>query len=655
MAETSQITTQVPWKLWPVGLILFIPLLQWVPYWFPVPENVVSASAAVGYSTKHAYNIIFVFVACCIMIGWLAARRHDSNSLVKAAPVSPTPQHSISNVQKWLERCLASILPWIIYCPLFLPRYGPFVEDTYFLSLLNRMHDGQIPYADFETLYSPLMVYLPYYWSQIVGHSMVGYYAYICILESLQYLLIVVLLQKYIPNTKHRLLAIILLSGMMFNTLLAPTWNGLRRLFPLLILLYASQATNSTIRSLLSGLLLGLMMAYSHDFGAACAIGLAGAYLVEFANTRSLQIIMRLAMIGIVSLCIWVLTTWAVLGNHADAYFQHSVYSMGRYSQEGGFQFYWTLNSLAVFALIIGTALLVGAGSATKGKLSDGDLFLVATFVYAIIAMKSGMNRCDMWHLVPPTFGLVLWWILPLNKSRFSPPKSISSVMISIAAIISTTYFIALAPTGQYYVSGLLKGGRDVLSGISPTFSGSTRFPSILRENSYPEKAQTELAEYLNQPDQRDRPVFLYSRLWSLDKAIGIIPKTYPTDDFLLSESAGIKLGEYVSGPTNPLVIVDKPVFDAIYAHNKPSDSISELETSDYFNRRNNDTPMKKLLRLTSTVHYVAAPIENIEKEKRWMRTVGFELKKTHHKVAQFGQFVVLSSITSHNQAFGGS
>jgi len=484
---------------------------------------------------------------------------------------------------------------------------------------------------------------------------MVGYYAYICLLESVQYLLIVVLLQIYIPNAKHRFWAILLISGMVFNTLLSPTWNGLRRLFPVLILLYASQATQSTNKSLISGLLLGLMMAYSHDYGAACAIGLAGAYLAAYANMRSLPILFRLAMIGIVSLAVWILTTWSILGTDTVRYFEHSIYSMSRYSQEGGFQFYWTLNSLAVFSIIIGSALLIGQGSLRKQHFSTADLFLISAFVYTIIALKSGMNRCDMWHLVPPTFGLVLWWILPLDKYRFSAPKPIRTAMVGIIAVMSTTYLIALAPTGQHYLTGLYNGAKDVLSGRTPSFSSNTRIPSILAENSDPEPAQTQLAEYINRPELRVRPVFLYSRLWGLDKAIGVVPETYPTDDFLLSESAGIELGKYVAGPAKPLVVLDQPLFDAIYQNATLPDSMSKLEASAYFDRRNNSTLMKQILRLTSTVHYVAAPIENIEKEKRWIRTVGVKLKTSHRKIAQFGQYVVLEPINNNEHYIEGS
>ncbi len=651
MNKTATMNPDSFWKLWPFAMLLFIPLLQWAPYWFPVPIDVVSASAAVGYSTKYAYLLIVLFAVICIVAGWVTTKNKNANNNVDNDGPEPfTTNDSIPEVQKWLERSLAVILPWIVYCPIFLARYGPFVEDSYFLSLLNRMHSGQIPYADFETLYSPLLVYLPYYWSQLVGHSMAGYYAYICLLESAQYLLIVVLLQSYLPNTKHRFWAIVLISGMVFNTLLSPTWNGLRRLFPVFIILYASRSTESTKRSLICGCLLGLMMAYSHDYGAACAIGLAAGYLTSYANSRSLSVLIRLVTLSMTSLCIWIFTTWIILGSNTVTYFQHSIYSMSRYSQEGGFQFYWTLNSLAVFSLITGSALLIGAGTTRKQHFSTADLFLVSAFVYAIIALKSGMNRCDMWHLVPPTFGLVLWWILPLNKNRFTPPRSITTAMTFIVAIISATYLIALAPTGQHYVTGLLNGAKDVLSGAKPSFSANTRIPSILAENSSPEPAQVDLAKYLNEPTRRDRPIFFYSRLWALDKALGVVPETYPTDDFLLSESAGIELGKYVSGPSKPLVVLDGPLFEAIYTDDTLLANMAKLEDSGYFDRRNNSTPMKKILRLTSTVHYIAAPIENVEKEKRWMRTVGKELKISHRKVAQFGRYVVLEPTDANIQ-----
>src|SRR5205807_576032 len=101
-----------------------------------------------------------------------------------------------------------------------------------FLTVLHRMHSGLRPYRDFEFAYGPLMVYMAHGWMLAFGYSMRSYYALICLLEAIQFSALILVMRRWIPNFRARMLAFGFLTVFLFDTLLGLNWNGMRRLLP---------------------------------------------------------------------------------------------------------------------------------------------------------------------------------------------------------------------------------------------------------------------------------------------------------------------------------------------------------------------------------------------------------------------------------------
>ncbi len=91
-----------------------------------------------------------------------------------------------------------------LYAPPFLARYGPYIEDSLFLNYLLRMHCGLTPYRDFQFIYGPLMLYPAFYWTEIFGYSMSSFFGYLSLLEGLQFAVLILVLQRYLPTRSKR-------------------------------------------------------------------------------------------------------------------------------------------------------------------------------------------------------------------------------------------------------------------------------------------------------------------------------------------------------------------------------------------------------------------------------------------------------------------
>jgi hypothetical protein len=351
------------------------------------------------------------------------------------------------------------------------------------------------------------------------------------------------------------------------------------------------------------------------------------------------------AYLLVVAFTVWFLCTIVLLGDTFPTYVKVSLFALDRYGREGGFPFYWTVNSLATFAFFSLALIVVGRGlgKAGKPKIAAGDYFLFGGLVYALVGLKSGLNRADMWHLAPPFLVLIFAFILPLPKQLFAYTRRVHQLAISLILIMAATYFAALTPTGSYYASGLIRGLRDSVMAESrqEIHEVNTRAPTIELERSFPSPDVLELGRYLADPIRKHRPVVLYSRLWSLDKRLGVHRMTYPTDDFLLSDQAGYGVRDFLEEREDAVVIMDRPIFEHIFHVVDPNEDARTM--ADYRDRRETKTPVKRVLRWLSTIHYSAAPIETEEKEKRWERTVGSYVRTHYHKVAQFGELIVLA------------
>ena len=283
------------------------------------------------------------------------------------------------------------------------------------------------------------------------------------------------------------------------------------------------------------------------------------------------------------------------------------------------------------------TVVIVGRGlGRPNGKeISQGDLLLFGGLVYALLGMKSGLNRADMWHIASPMLILIFAYLLPLPTRLFSYSRGLRGLIVALILLIAGTYFIALAPSGSFYARGWFSGLQDTVESFAvgkEPVRGITRAPSVEIERTNPDKDILALGEYLADPSRVTRPVVLYGRVWSIDKRIGVFKTTYPTDDFLLSDEGGNDVAEYLREHGDAFVILDSDDYERLYSLRERQDVLYEK------------TLMKRILAWTSTVHFTGANLEYEQKAKRWARTVGAYLIPNYQKAAVFGRYVDLES-----------
>lgn len=629
-----------------LGLALFLaflPLLGIVPYWFSVDPEVASAAASVGYNNQAAYILVVLAALLALGVLAMAGRRGyfdspgqtsgSTSSSSQAKPLAPNKRHI-------LEVGAVFLVVYSLYFPWFLARYGPYIEDSYFLTVLHRMHGGQQPYVDFEFVYGPLMAYLPYFWTKLTGFSMVSYFSFVALLEAVQFALLLVVLQRYFPTFRVRLAVLLLIGAFLFNTLLGPSWNGLRMLLPVFIMVLVATRPNSVLALSMASALLGVLLAYSHDFGIFCLVGVLAIYGLKVVRGQGLASALPAFLIVPLSAVVWSLITVALLGAAFPDYIESTFYTLRRFSAaEAAFPFYWTVNSLATFGLLVLALVIVGRALGKKGdvQIGAGDLLLFGGLTYSLVALKSGLNRADMWHLASPMLILIFAFVLPLPKQLFAYARPASQLAVALILVMGFTYLAALSPSGSYYARGLLLGFRDTAMspGQAPTVMAQTRGLTIEPERSFPDPDVMGLGGYLADTERRERPVVLYAGVWGLDKRIGVYKQTYLTDDFLLSDQSGYAVRDFLQARPDAFIVMERQIYQSTFS--TPDANIRPEPLRVYA-----ETATKKVLSWLSTVHFNAVEIEHQEKLQRWDRTVGYYVRSHYHQVAEFGDLVVL-------------
>ncbi|REJ76259.1 MAG: hypothetical protein DWQ47_11640 [Acidobacteria bacterium] len=622
-----------------IGLFaLLVPALLTVPYLFPPQGSLASAAAVAGYSNRVAHLTVAAFAFAAVLI--FAICRWSGVFSDHAVETDPTegPRPADSSRRYLVELVVVGLGMLLLYFPPFLSRYGPFIEDNYFMSVLHRINAGQIPYVDFEFLYGPLMVSLASFWTSAFGFSMVSYYSLLALMEVALFVSLLWLLQKYFPSQWTRYLVFIALSVLFFNTLMGVNWSGIRRFLPVLILIYFAKDPSSK-KVLVSGsLMIGALLAFSHDYGT---VGLAAAlamYGLNFLRGRFVESIGNGLAVLVISIVTWLMISYALLGGGIVAYLENSLDIINRFGAgEQGFPFYWTLNSVSVFGLLVFAAAVIGNGIGKKKETAvlAGDYLLFAGLAFALVGLKSGLNRADMWHLAWPMLVIVFAFVLPIPRSLFKLPRAANSFAIGLIGVLVCTYLLALAPTASFYLSGLARGSIDTVAGTERKQGLPTRAPSIEFEKSSPSQEVVELGNYLADESREHKPVVFYEEAWGLDKRIGVYNEVYPIDDFLLSDRRGIEIRVFLEKNPEAFVVMEKDAYERILNSN-----LREPESSSAAN-----TPMKTVLSWTSTIHYQYVEIEDREKAKRWDRTVGAFAVQNRSKIAEFGELVLLGSL----------
>ncbi|HYQ72172.1 MAG TPA: hypothetical protein VET88_09630, partial [Gammaproteobacteria bacterium] len=313
-------------------------------------------------------------------------------------------------------------------------------------------------------------------------------------------------------------------------------------------------------------------------------------------------------------------------------YFDNVAEVVGMMSKgHAGFRFYWTVNSLVLFGLLTLSIAAIGRGlfPEKQERMLPGDRLLVGGVLCAIVMLKSGLTRADLWHFNAGFLTLLFAFLLPLPAGAMAITGMQQKVAKGLVVMASVTYLVGIAPTGSLYVTSYLHGFVDTLSHRGMSVESVTRVSNFEIERTEPRSQYVELGRYLAAPERAGRPVLFYGRAWWVPPLVGVCAGGYKLDDLMYSEFSRPE-SEYLKQHPDALIVMRVDDYESLYGLREK-------------HARMEMTPFKRLGRLLSTVHYDATSIESQLKDKARERLTGRSLPKTHTRVAQFGDHVVLA------------
>lgn len=617
----------------------FLVLLVVIPRLVPTSTGVVSAAAVDGYNTEAAFwtallwSLLVIFTFAMLQHLRLRATSHIGTPANEASTslVGEARPGSLA----WRELLAVFTLFALAYFPFFLARYGPYMEDIIFISALDRMDCGQLPYRDFAFVYGPLMIYPVWAWSQVFGVSMVSYYGFLALIEGAQFALLMGVLQYFIPQRRQRYWVFLLLLPFLFDTLLGLNYNGMRRLVPALVLILAAHRPFSRPANILCAIVLGLHLAYSHEFALAALLGVLGMYGVMLLQGERAESIRAASLITVGAVGTWLVATALVLGDSMPSYIEHAGDVMSMMSSgHAGFRFYWTVNSMALFGLLtigcvtIGKVLLPSPEVALK----TGDRLMLGAVLFALVTLKSGLTRSDLWHLNAAFLPLLFAFLLILPSKAMAVIDTQRGLARGLIVVASLTYLIGIAPTGSLYAASYLRGFVDTLSGPpGASEKDVTRTHSIEFERTQPGADFVAMGRFLAAPERAHRPVLFYGRAWDVPPRVGVCPGDYKLDDLMYSEFSRPE-SSYLEEHPDTLVVIRSEDYKRLYGLADRNASQSGLVL----------TPTKQLGRWLSTVHYDSAEAEARLQDETRERLTGKYIRNSYKLAADFGSYVIL-------------
>ena len=265
---------------------------------------------------------------------------------------------------------------------------------------------------------------------------------------------------------------------------------------------------------------------------------------------------------------------------------------------------------------------------------------LIAGIAYAFIILKTGLNRCDFWHLDAVIIPLLFAFLLPLPRNVFRIPaggQRLAQGLITVAAI---TYLIGSLPSGSLYFQGYINGMKNSLApeSVRTTEPFKTAAPSLLWESGRePDPDILAMTRFLAEDSNFGKPVLFYLETWGLDKHIGVYRTEYQVDDLVFSDEAGFRIRDYLEENPDAFVLIRRPSYERLFGLRDPADF------SDYQWMQGSTT--KRVAAVTSSVHYSGVIAERKALEARMHRTVGPYIKEHFDPAGEFGDFLLLQRL----------
>ncbi|MDI3337224.1 hypothetical protein QKW60_12465 [Defluviimonas aestuarii] len=591
------------------GYVVSLGLLPRLIQANPTTE-VVSAALALGYNAPLAYSVALIWSLTVITAAAFWGR---------TASAVPEESPGCGRLVAW-ELLAVFALFFLAYFPLFLARYAPLTEDHGFITALFRMACGQVPFRDFEFLYGPAMIYSLWWWGQAFGVSVTSYFSFLAVQEAVQFTLLMAVLQLAIADRRRRYLVFLLLLPFLFDTLLGVNWSALRRLVAVFALLMAALRPFDLRMNLAVAVLIGLYATYSHEYAAAALFGIGLIYAALLFGPDRRRALVSGPIIALGALAVWAAGIFAMLGSDWPYYVETmkrvvSVMSQGHVS----FSYYWTLNSLALFSLLVLACLAVGCGlTRLRHGPSMGDLFLIGALGFALVALKSGLTRADHWHLGAAFTPLFFAFLLPLGRRTVSVSLQARKAAVILIAIAGLSYLPGIYSSGKRYARAYIRGAEDMLRGVqlAEFRPGDFRGLSAEAEHSRPDAKLTAIGRYLADPARMDRPVLYYGTAWIVAPRIGACSDYFPLDALMYSELPDPG-AEFLKRHTDAFVVMSKSDYRRVF------DGEDEPEVAEL-------APIPRLGSWLTSVHFTQADLEARLLNEARDRTTGAYLRENY-------------------------
>ena len=611
------------------GLLGFAILMVTVPKIIPGTENphVISAALERGYNAPVAF-LVAVLWSVALLAGAALFLRRD--------PADPKlmPDVTCGRLVPW-ELIAVFALFFIAYCPWFVARYGPHMEDHGFIMSMFRMADGQLPFRDFEFLYGPSMVYSLKAWGDVFGVSMTSYFGYVALQEAVQFTLLMAVLQILIPDRRWRYLILLALLPFLVNTLLGVNWSAGRRLVAVLAILYVALRPLNIRSNFAVGAVIGVYATYSHEYAAAALFGAGMIYTVLLLGPDWRRALISGPVVLVTTLLVWAATLYGIMGPSYTDFFE----TMGRVvgvMSEGhvSFEFFWTLHSGASFALLALVCVVVGAGLARfRGGWASGDLFLVGALAYALLTLKSGLTRADHWHVGAAFLTLYFAALLPMPRVALRFNGAVRAMAVACVVVASASYVFGILPSARSYAGDYVRGARDVLTGVptAQVANGTFRSYSTETSRSQADPVLSQMATYLAAPERVDRPVLYYGTAWIIAPRLGISAEDYKLDALFYS---GFQLTEreYLEKNTDAYLLMSRSDYERVFGLEEADEGLdpdlpgflelASLLATVHFKQADHEAYLLDRARDSVTAAYIRAHYAPVE----WPEEFGFEI-----------------------------
>jgi len=529
----------------------FLALLGLVPWLVPPDPGAPNVAAALGYNIGLAHVLVLGWSVVALAGAALATRAAAGPGAGPGA--GPLAGAGPSPVRRWGERALVLVAVLALYWPPALARFGPHVEDSYFLTALWRMACGERPYADFEFLYGPLMIWPAHLWVAAAGTSMTAYYTVLAAAQAVVFLLVLALFQARIASGWRRLAAVVLILPFLADVLLGLNWIALRYLAVVPALLIVTRAPGSWRAALAAGAALGLAAGYSYEYGIAGLLAVLAAQVVALVDagpgragsgrSRPGRGAIALAAVLLVAtaVAVWLALVGLTLGADLPRYLA-SVLTVARAATAQGlgqFAFYWSAHSVALFFLLAAVLAALGAGlrQLGQGRATAGDLMLGGAVVFALVTLKVALQRADYLHLAVPFVPLILIVLIDPPRRLTRLPGIVRTLTVAAIAVAAIGQAAGHLPIGRWVVASQVRGLWHEASGRPTAEPVAARRPGLMAGRSAVPPPVAALAARLADPDLAARPVIFYAGLWDLAPLVGVCPAGYAFYDILYSEA----------------------------------------------------------------------------------------------------------------------